>query len=241
LLNGGSIGDAFKSGVVGAAAGILVGGVQGYFGNTWNAARVGATAVAGGAGAEIQGGEFRHGFAIAGALALVTWGAIEAREFEWRTSPPEAKNGKSVGFRGRPGKLAGSRPEVTGYDEAGAPIIRPTQGINWLGGEQGDQGYSFAWKYAPGSVRDRVFEAFSGVHDFLNHPWTYNSQGYVQQHASLFGRPIAALTSNAVARGVSETMSWFNVALASPFVTASMVPESSYAYLSSPLPNKGKR
>jgi hypothetical protein len=59
LLNGGSVGDAFRSGIIGAGVGV----VSGYVGSIGNVyARVAANAVLGGAITEAQGGEFRHGF-----------------------------------------------------------------------------------------------------------------------------------------------------------------------------------
>jgi len=75
LLNGGSIGDAFKTGAVGAATGaftawaagqiggffdVLEGGGSVSFG-TWGGRTV-SHALVGGLASEAQGGEFRHGF-----------------------------------------------------------------------------------------------------------------------------------------------------------------------------------
>jgi RHS repeat-associated protein len=64
LLNGGSIGDAFKTGVIGGIVGGITGGLAhgiggsdlGYFG------RAAAHGVVQGGAAELQGGQFRHGF-----------------------------------------------------------------------------------------------------------------------------------------------------------------------------------
>lgn len=70
LLNGGSIGDAFKAGLIGAAVGGITGGLTHGIGSAFEGAR-GFDAWAGralahggiqGAAAEAQGGQFRHGF-----------------------------------------------------------------------------------------------------------------------------------------------------------------------------------
>jgi hypothetical protein len=83
LLNGGSIGDAFKAGAIGGIVGGITGGLAfqiggsdlGYFGR---AAAHGA--VQGGA-AELQGGEFRHGFysGFATAAASPGIGTIDSK------------------------------------------------------------------------------------------------------------------------------------------------------------------
>ena len=76
LLNGGSIGDAFKSGLVGGVIGGITGGMLSGIHRGVNASQslnsfgrfavesTTSSAVIGGA-AELQGGEFRHGFLIA--------------------------------------------------------------------------------------------------------------------------------------------------------------------------------
>lgn len=71
LLNGGSIGDAFKAGAIGGAIGAATawaaGKIGGHFGaddgtfGQW-AGRTAAHGAVGGIASELQGGEFRHGF-----------------------------------------------------------------------------------------------------------------------------------------------------------------------------------
>ncbi|MBE7539754.1 MAG: hypothetical protein HS122_15260, partial [Opitutaceae bacterium] len=87
LLNGGSIGDAFKAGAIGGAIGAATGGIAGKFGigdiptdareYVRQLAAVSAMGgVAGGVSAELQGGQFHHGFrtgAIYGAAGYVTF------------------------------------------------------------------------------------------------------------------------------------------------------------------------
>jgi len=78
LLNGGSIGDAFKAGAAGAVTGAAVGGIAHGIGNYFNEAlggsgafggglsnwsgRTVSHALVGGLASEAQGGQFRHGF-----------------------------------------------------------------------------------------------------------------------------------------------------------------------------------
>ena len=87
LLNGGSLGDAFKSGVIGAGIGAITGGIANKLGiggipddagqyYKQLAAVSAMGAVAGGVNAELQGGQFRHGFragAIYGAAGYVAF------------------------------------------------------------------------------------------------------------------------------------------------------------------------
>jgi hypothetical protein len=81
LLNGGSIGDAFKAGVIGGAQAYLAGkigdqfgdvGDHGFWGEVGRAAEHGAL---GGAIEEAQGGQFRHGF-YAGAVGSLASSAV---------------------------------------------------------------------------------------------------------------------------------------------------------------------
>ncbi|MFZ5495317.1 MAG: RHS repeat domain-containing protein [Verrucomicrobiota bacterium] len=85
LLNGGSIGDAFKSGVIGAAVGAATAWAAHGIGNYFDEAMQGsgffseeaanwggrtlAHGVVGGLASEAQGGEFRHGFYASAASA----------------------------------------------------------------------------------------------------------------------------------------------------------------------------
>ncbi len=84
LLNGGSIGDAFKAGVIGAVQGAAAAGVGQYFNGLTGSklliegGRAVAHGVVGGLAAEAMGGEFRHGFyaAAAGSAAGSIAGAV---------------------------------------------------------------------------------------------------------------------------------------------------------------------
>ncbi len=92
LLNGGSIGDAFKAGVIGGIVGGITGGLAHGIGTAFEgvggfdgwAGRALAHGVVQGGAAELQGGQFRHGFyagfATAGASPFVGDGLIGAME-----------------------------------------------------------------------------------------------------------------------------------------------------------------
>jgi hypothetical protein len=72
LLNGGSVGDAFRAGLIGGAIGGATGAVSygigevfgsyGQYGIAGEVGRAAAHGAVGGAIAEVQGGDFRHGF-----------------------------------------------------------------------------------------------------------------------------------------------------------------------------------
>ncbi|SSC11118.1 hypothetical protein BPUTSESOX_475 [uncultured Gammaproteobacteria bacterium] len=62
LLYGGSVSDAIKAAAIGAVSGAISGGISGSYGNTWNAQRIGASAMGSGISAELQGGSFKDGF-----------------------------------------------------------------------------------------------------------------------------------------------------------------------------------
>ncbi|CAB5499050.1 Rhs-family protein, partial [Bathymodiolus thermophilus thioautotrophic gill symbiont] len=62
LFYGGSVSDAIKAAAIGAVSGAISGGISGSYGNTWNAQRIGASAMGSGISAELQGGSFKDGF-----------------------------------------------------------------------------------------------------------------------------------------------------------------------------------
>lgn len=79
LLNGGSVGDAFRAGVIGGAVGVLTAGIAGInyadLGEqlAW---KMGAHGMVGGAAAELSGGSFRHGFMASAASAGLDYSGI---------------------------------------------------------------------------------------------------------------------------------------------------------------------
>jgi RHS repeat-associated protein len=216
LLNGGSLGDAFRSGVIGAASGVIAGGVAGYFGKTWSLTRVAATTVAGGVGSEISGRSFREGALLAGAVSLATYGAIKMREFTINQSRIDPRNaqGRSAGFNGDGFKAGGGR-----FDER----IGAIQQESPLGGIQGGKGVIKLpligrIEYQPGSFLDRTVEAYSGVHDWLNNPWGYNpATGNYNPGVAIFGQHLGKAAS-----AVSDAMNWIDVPLSTPIVGASV-------------------
>jgi hypothetical protein len=62
LLHGGSVSDAIKSAATGAVSGAISGGISGSYSNTWNAQRIGVSAMGSGISTELQGGSFKDGF-----------------------------------------------------------------------------------------------------------------------------------------------------------------------------------
>jgi hypothetical protein len=201
-----------------ALAGAIGGGVGGYYGNTWNAGRVVATTAASGVASEVTGGNFRDGALIGGTIALTTWAAYEIRAYELRTSPPEARTGQSAGAFGDREKLGGSRPYQVGTDSTtGDPVIR-FRGSP-MGGDQGGSGSLFGRSYRPGSFIDRLVEIYAGVHDFANHPWSYNSLGYNDAANSPLGRFLGPRLANTA----STVMNWVNVPVVTPVVAVSVI------------------
>jgi hypothetical protein len=179
------------------------------------------TAVGGGLAFEVSGGSFRQGAMISGAVALVTYGAIKMREFTVAQSKLDPRNasGDSVGFNGDDFKAGGGR-----FDER--PNVL-TQTESPLGGIQGGQGIIRLpligrIEYARGSFLDRVVEAYSGVHDWLNNPWGYNpANGNYNPQLSLFGRHLQSIGISA--SGTASFMNWVDVPLATPIVATSVV------------------
>jgi hypothetical protein len=117
LLNGGSIGDAFKAGVIGGVAGAITGGIAGKIGDVFGDVANGsfgnefgralAHGTAGGVAEEVQGGQFRHGFyaGFAGSAA----GSIIGQ-----TSLQEMKGGKGVAVRTTIAATAGGTASALG-------------------------------------------------------------------------------------------------------------------------------
>jgi hypothetical protein len=86
--------------------------------------------------------------------------------------------------------------------------------------------------YQPGSVRDYIVESYSGMHDFLGHPWTYNSAGYQEVSKSLFGAGLTRVFGGGFASTVSDVMAAVDIPLATPFAIASNVDGYYYGYSS---------
>jgi hypothetical protein len=113
---------------------------------------------------------------------------------------PRNAAGASDGFRGDHFKLGGCRAPCTS---------------SLLGGAQGGSGFFFGHAYAPGSFLDHLIETYAGPHDFLNAPLFYNSVGN-------------NVVRTGVLSSIIEPVSFANVAVATPFAIASVIPP--YAY-----------
>jgi filamentous hemagglutinin len=85
--------------------------------------------------------------------------------------------------------------------------------ISLLGGQQGDTGSLFGVSYAAGSLRDYVVEAFAGRHDYLNSGYWYLENGNARNLTGF-------------AAGFGEVLNAANVIVATPFVAASVIPQS---------------
>jgi RHS repeat-associated protein len=207
---GGAIASgSLKGALVGALSGAAFGLVSGFYGNTWNVQRVLADGVAGGFSAEIGGGKFGEGFAMALGFSAANWAARTMREKMWDSSlkNPANSSGSSMGFEGDGRRLGGCR----------APCD-----YSPLGGVQGkDPAYLISknWGYSPGSWADGLVEAYSGPHDWLNSHFFYDAMG---NNRTINGW---------VTQKLGTVLNAANVVVATPFVLASTSPGSFYGYL----------
>jgi RHS repeat-associated protein len=200
----------------GAASGAIMGGIGGYYGNSWNLGRVGVSAVGGGLSSKINGGSFKQGFQLSGAIAFITDVAYNMRVAQVQNSKIDSRNssGRSIGFFGDAFKLGGGR-----FDERGDAI----QVESPLGGVQGGQGviklpFIGRIQYTPNSSLDHVVEAYAGVHDWLNSWWGYNpNTGNYNPGLSFFGSKLGTSAS-----GFANVMNWVDVPLATPIVVTSV-------------------
>ncbi|WP_425248196.1 FG-GAP-like repeat-containing protein [Desulfospira joergensenii] len=197
---GGDIGQGVLKGAFGGA---VFGGIGGYYGNSWGWGRVGITTFAGGVVSEVNGGDFMTGAALSGGISLLAYSATTMRSKMIEQSKLDRRNasGISAGHKGDGFKLAGGR------FNAKSPSAE-----SYLGGRQGGPGSIFGRSYKPGSFADLLCEAYAGPHDYLNSPIWYNAMGNINTNMS----------SLSVALG--EVMNWANVAVATPFVAADMMP-----------------
>ncbi|MBM4197504.1 MAG: hypothetical protein FJ197_10505 [Gammaproteobacteria bacterium] len=211
-LVGGAVAGGISSGslrgaTAGALGGGIAGGVSGFYGGSYSAGRVVTEAWLGGGSAAAQGGSFDSGAAVSGGVSALTWASLSMRramieqsrighhdaEDPLNKSDPTANSrGVSVGFLGDFFKLGGCR-----FPCKGSP----------LGGIQGGTGNVFGLRYSAGSFFDRLVEAYSGPHDFLNSPLFYDAAG------NNAPRPFGLEVVNAA-----------NVFVATPFVLASVIP-----------------
>jgi len=120
-------------------------------------------------------------------------------------------SGKSVGFKGDGIKLGGTRALEGKLAFTGSPGA--------LGGFQGGQGTIFGSNYAVGSWKDYLVEAYAGPHDFVN-SFMYNDNGN-----------LSTSWQSGLQGATGDVISYANVLPATPFVIASVVPQSATAHL----------
>ena len=206
-LNG-NFGGLLKGSLRGGLSGSLSGGLDAYFGaDKWSAARVFSDGLAGGASEVIHGGRFADGFKTSIGVSALSASAFAMRErmiAQSRLNPLNAA-GESAGFLGDGFKLAGGRIVPWLAEQVPSPF----------GGVQGGLGMFFGHAYAPGSWLDLVHEAYAGPHDFLNSGYWYDSVGNIKRLSGF-------------AKGFGEFLNFANLAVATPFVAASVTP--AYAY-----------
>ena len=192
------------NGLRGALGGSLSGGVNAWFSpGNYSAARVFADSLAGGASEVLHGGKFADGFKASFRAAALSAAAMGMRERMIAQSKLDPRNaaGKSAGFFGDGFKLAGGRIVSWLAEQVPSPF----------GGVQGGPGAFFGHAYEPGSWLDLVHEAYAGPHDFLNSGYWYDSMGNIKR-------------MSAFARGFGEVLNFANLAVATPFVAASVTP-----------------
>lgn len=227
VASGGSI----KGAMDGTLSGAISGGLAGFFGDTYSLPRVFAETVAGGVTGRIYGRSFADGMRSALYLSGATYIAVNLRDLELEHSRQiPGQVGESPGFRGRAGKLGGARVDISNWigpfdpnaEDYSSKLaeyyarVRPS----YLGGHQGQGGCLLSCeyiRYSPGSLVDNVVEAYAGVHDALNHPFFYNSNGTA--HAFAHGK------LGALGDLLGQFINGANVVIATPMVAASAVPE----------------
>jgi hypothetical protein len=218
-----------------------MGGVGGLYGTSYPIDRIPVTAVAGGAASEIEGGSFREGSDVSGAIAAATWTALWMRDamIENSNADPRGYNssGVSDGFDGDGYKLGGGR-----FDPNYA--FGSIQQVSMLGGAQGGRGYLWPFGYySSGSFFDHVVEAFAGPHDWLNSWWGYaTANGTAVNGASYYAGDYVPSASElgqylgSSAGIVANAMNVVDVGLASPLAAGSTIglQPGAMAYVSGP-------
>lgn len=182
-------GGDLKAGLLGAVSGGLGGAIGGYYASNYTVGRVVAEGVASGVNSRLSGGSFRDGFKLGIEMSSLAYLNAEARgpvKEQSRLNPGNS-SGTSAGFLGDGFKAGGQR-----MIETIRGVENPTIQTFWdklldFGGIQGGQGSLFGSSYPPGSIQDRLVEAFSGPHDFWNNLWgSYTPLGNQSQFATSF-------------------------------------------------------
>jgi filamentous hemagglutinin len=211
----GAISGGSRGLVAGLVSGGLLGGIGSYYGNSWGVGRVVAEGAAGGIASEINGGSFSDGLRLAAGFSALRWGAYEMRQamIVQSCTPPGNLNcaGESVGteFDGAIRRKIGGGRLKYAYDSW--KKIKPS----FLGGNQGEGGEIFGWKYAAGSFGDHLVESYAGPHDWLS-SFRYGYRGDLIPYTTI---------------GESLYFAWSTAAVgvATPFAIATAAP--GYAFV----------
>lgn len=213
-LLGGAAGEAIAGAISpGTSAGIAAGAISGgalagigsLYGNTYSVVRVLAEASVSGASAAAQGGNFADGFVVGGSVSSLTWASLEMR----RAMVAQSRLRRKDGGDNAQGVSDGFRGDVFKLGGCRWPCKESP-----LGGIQNEAGNVFGVGYGPGSFLDRLVETYAGPHDYLNSGLFYNSLGNNVSRPKFF-----------------EIFNAANVAVATPFAAASVVPVYTYGVL----------
>ena len=238
---GGAIAGGITTGTVkgalqGAAAGAIMGGVQGYYtganlavgkpGQAFPVSRVPVTGVAGGLASKVQGGRFRDGFILSGAIAAGTKLNLWMREEMVR------KNNNPANFaRGADGLNDDGYSHIGGRQLEGTKLLKDDgftispKHIQPLGGFQGGPLLLFGMEVTRGGLVENVLEHFAGPHDWLGSYWSYNSNGNNEPLHSLFGQFLGKAGS--IIMDISSSV--VDIPLAAPIAAAPGIGLSTYS------------
>ncbi|TQV82933.1 RHS repeat-associated core domain-containing protein [Aliikangiella coralliicola] len=213
FVGGAVMGGSLEAALKGAVSGALFGGISGYYQKVYSFGRALAEGTASGISSEMDGGKFIDGFKTVFVQGMLKAAAIKMRKIMIAQSKlnPLNATGISVGFMGDGFKLGGGRWDWKRFFKA--PTSRNFgQMRSVLGGMQGGTGKFLFFDYKPGSIWDRIVEAFAGPHDYLNQFFGYDAMGNVNAaRGPLF-------------RAFGGFMNGINVVVATPFVVSSVLP-----------------
>lgn len=147
------------------------------------------------------------------------------REYEWAHTLAEDKLGVSGGRNGDANKLSGVRHIRSVNQVTGEVVISLDTGSRFFGGYQSGEGMIGGMPFLPGGTKDLILESFSGVHDFLARPWTYDSLGYNNVSQSVFGGRLAGGFGETFAKRFSESMAVVNLLPSAPVAAISLLPD----------------
>ena len=230
FVGGAIVSSSINGAVRGAFSGAIMGGVAGYFGNSYSVNRIAADSLAAGIAAEIYGQRFKDGLLFGALISSATFITVRLRAYQKAQSKKfPGQVGKSKGFRGISGKLAGERTfEQNWVDSGAARAYSEGKSMEWvlenkyvpfrkhlspLGGLQGGDGLLFGKVYRSGGLVDYTVEGFSGVHDTLNQPFFYSTNGTNRLLTSPWQKALGYIVNPA------------NVLLATPIVLPALVPD----------------